>query len=150
MAKQVYDKEGTTSFQFTFIDKSLAQRKGYKEWHVFFSQGFISISDYSTDTRIKISFPEEDHWVYQEREVEWRGDGLCRGSEIKTCDFNLRVDVREYDDSDEEGMADGFLELNTKIGYISILIPYKLALILMKFMAGSTDLEGIYGVHKSK
>jgi len=40
--------------------------------------------------------------------------------------------------------------LNTKIGYISILIPYKLALILMKFMAGSTDLEGIYGVHKSK
>jgi len=156
--KQVYDKEGTTSFQFTFIDKSGLRKKNRPEWHVFFAQGFISIQNYSNQTRIKVTFPEEDHWIYEEREAGWNNGGLCRGAEIKTKDFTLTADVREHQDSDDPdfsphdvgGDNEGYLDLDTKIGHISISIPYKLALNLIKFMAGSTDLEGICGIHKSK
>ena len=159
--KQVYDKEGTTNFQCTFIDKSGLRKKNRPEWHMFFTQGFISIQNYSNQTRIKVNFPEEDHWVYEERETAPRDGSYFRGAEIKTKDFTLTADVREYLDAedpefdpeyDEEGENEGYLELDTKIGYISISIPYKLALNLIKFMAGSTDLEGegICGVIKSK
>ena len=48
--KQTYDKEGTTNFQYTFKVK----RK--TEWHVFFTQGFISIRDVFGITKIKINF----------------------------------------------------------------------------------------------
>jgi hypothetical protein len=156
--KQLYDSAGTTNFQFTFIDKSALQRRNYKEWHVFFAQGFISINDISRNMRIKVNFPEEDHWVYEVREPEWRHGGMCHGAEIKTKDFTLTVDVRTYKDSDDpefdpemdmEGENEGYLELDTKIGYVSIMIPYALALILIKFVGGSTALKGICGVHKS-
>jgi len=158
--KQVYDKEGTTNFQFTFVDKTPLKKRNYKEWHVFFTQGFISINDHSGQTHLKVNYPEEDHWVYEERDVTCNSGSFCRGAEIKTKDFTLIVDVREYlepDDPDfdpeynEEGSPEGYLELNTKISHITISIPYKLALNLMKFMAGSTTkLDGICGVIKSK
>jgi hypothetical protein len=83
---------------------------------------------------------------------------MCHGAEIKTKDFTLTVDVRTYKDSDDpefdpemdmEGENEGYLELDTKIGHVSIMIPYALALILIKFMGGSTALKGICGVHKS-
>jgi hypothetical protein len=158
-SKQVYDKDGTTNFQFTFIDKSSLKKKNRPEWHVFFTQGFISIHDCSKDTRIRVNFPEMDHWVYTEREAEFSCGAICTGAEIKTKDFTLTIDVREYKDSDdpefdtecdEEGENMGYLDLDTKIGRINMTIPYKLALNLMKFMAGSTDLVDICGVHKSK
>ena len=151
--KQIYDKEGTTHFQYTFKVK----RK--TEWHVFFAQGFISISDVFGITKIKINFPEEDHWVYEERETTPSNGGYCRGAEIKTKDFTLTVDVREYldyDDPDfnsefdEAGSPEGYLELDTKIGITTISIPYKFALSIIKFMSGSTDLEGVCGVIKLK
>ncbi len=153
VTKQAYDKEGTTSFHFTFTDKYGLQKKDYKEWYVLFDQGFISIGEDSSNTRIKVKFPKEDHWVYEDREAEWRNGATSKGAEIKTKDFTLTVDVREYKDSDdpefdpendEEGENEGWLVLDTKVGHITMMIPYKLALNLMKFMAGSTtDLEDI-------
>ena len=159
--KQLYDKEGTTNFQFTFVDKTPLKKRNYKEWHVFFTQGFISIQDYSTQSRIKVNFPEEDHWVYEERESSSSSGSFCKGAEIKTKDFTLTVDVREYMDPEdaefdpeyhEEGSPEGYLELNTKISHITISIPYKLALNLIKFMAGSTDMPYgcVCGIIKSK
>ena len=156
---QVYDTNGTTSFQFTFLDKC-------DQWCVFFAQGFISIQDYSTNTRIRVNFPEEDHWTHEEHEADVRDGDHCMSTEIKNKHFTLRVDTRQHkdeldekesheEDSDEEDSheedyyEEGYLELDTKIGITNMTIPCKLALILMKFMAGSTDLKGICGVFKS-
>ena len=148
---QVYDKNGTTSFQFTFEDKCA-------EWCVFFTQGFISIQDYSTDTRIRVNFPEEDHWTHEEYEPEIRNGGYSRTAEIKNKHFTLRVDACKYKsvedgdfdpEYDQDGEDEGCLELDTKIGITNMKIPCKLAFILIKFMAGSTDLKGICGVFKS-
>ena len=155
---QVYDTNGTTSFQFTFVDKSAIKKRNWKEWHVFFAQGFISIQDHTTNTRIRVNFPEEDHWTHEEYETEVRHGGHCSSAKIKNKHFTFRVDARqhkcEYDEDfdsefDEEGEDQGFLELDTKIGITNMAIPCKLALILIKFMDGSTDLEGICGVFKS-
>jgi len=151
--KQTYDKEGTTNFQYTFKVK----RK--TEWHVFFTQGFISIRDVFGITKIKINFPEEDHWTCLEIDSNPNNGGYSRGTEIKTKDFTLTITVREYldfDDPDcnsefdEVGIPEGYLELDTKIGHTTISIPYKLALSIMKFMSGSTDLEGVCGLLKLK
>jgi len=154
IVKQTYDKEGTTNFQYTFKEKK------NKEWLVFFTQGFISISDVFGITRIKINFPEEDHWVYEKIESTIKYGSFCNCSEIKTKDFKLSVHTREHyiDPDDPEytseyedvGKPEGYLELETKIGYTIISIPYKLALSIMKFMSGSTDLEGVCGVIKLK
>ena len=139
MTSQVFDTQGTTSFQFTFVDKSAIKKRNWKEWNVFFSQGFISIHDYSKETRIKVNFPAEDHWTYEERESEFRSGGITRGAEIKNAHFTFTVDVREYIDSDdpafdpecdEEGENEGWLELETQIGHITIMIPYSWPLFL--------------------
>ena len=157
--KQLYDNYGTTNFQFTFIDKRELRKRHHQEWNVFFTQGFISIHNVSKNTRIRVNFPEEDHWVHEKRESEWRDGGICRGAEIKTNHFTLTADVREYIDSDNpefdpdyhtEGENEGYLELVSKNSTINMEIPYKLATNLIKFMGGSTDLDGVRGVLKFK
>lgn len=145
-ANQVYDKDGTTNFQFTFIDQSVIRKRYRPEWHVQFAQGHISINNYSATTLVKVSFPPGDHWVYEGQEEHLHRGAVCSGSKIETKDFMLTVSVRRYLDAEEENEC--YLELDTKFSSTSMMIPYKLALALMKFMSGSTDLEGVSGVHK--
>ena len=49
-------------------------------------------------------------------------------------------------DYHEIGENEGYLVLESKTITIQLPIPYKLALSLLKFMSGSTDLNGMVGV----
>ena len=154
--KQVYDKEGTTNFQYTYVEK--INKTKINEWNVFFTQGFISISNVYDITKIKINFPEEDHWTYEEREQTATEGCFERGGLIKNSHFTLTVDVREYMDDDDDdfdpdyhetGDPEGYIVVQSKTINVTLCIPYKLALSLMKFMSGSTDLDGVCGVIKN-
>ena len=146
--KQVYDFEGTTRFEFTFADKI----DHNEEWYVKFAQGVILISNRSGDTRINVEFPEEDHWTYTGRFTrEEDGDRVyCSfiGAEIKNEHFTLAVslDVEEGEPYDDK--AEATLRLNSKGVSVGAFIPSKLGLLLMCFMAGSTNLDGIHCIHK--
>jgi hypothetical protein len=150
---QIYDKEGTTNFQYTYVEK--IGKKIKEEWNVFFTQGFISISNVYNITKIKVNFPEDDHWIYEEREETSTEGCFERGGEIKNNHFTLKVDVREYMDINnpvfnpdyhETGDPEGYIVLDNKIITVELPIPYKLALSIMKFMTGSTNLDGVCGV----
>jgi hypothetical protein len=156
MANQFFDKDGTTKFQFTFVDRNKVTYKKI-EWCIFFAQGFILIDNH-IGTHIKVNFPEEDHWTYEKREEDANDGGLCHGAEIKNKEFTLTVDVQtylqpgdpEYDpEYHEYSEPEGSLELDNKIIKIKISIPYKLAINMIKFMSGSTELSGVCGVIKS-
>lgn len=153
--KQVFDKEGTTNFQYTFIENISKKKK--EEWSVFFTQGFIGIMNVYNITSIKINFPEEDHWTYEEREVTLTEGCFERGGLIKNNHFTLTVDVREYMDKDNDdfdpeyheiGEPEGYIVVESKTINLTLCIPYKLALSIIKFISGSTDLEDVVGVIK--
>lgn len=155
MPNQIFDEQGTTQFQFTFIDKNKKTLKKI-EWTIFFAQGYILIEN-NRGIRIKINYPEENHWVYEEGDSSYHEGSFCHSAEIKNNEFTLKVDVREYlepGDSDYDPEYDtgedpeGYLDLDNKTIRISIIIPYKLARNLMKFMTGSTQLDNICGVIK--
>jgi len=123
------------NIQFTHVEK-----KHKEEWNISFTQGFISISNVYNITTIKVDFPEEDHWTYEEIEKTESEDSVERGGLIKNSHFILIVDVREYMDIDKSEENEGYLYLESKTITIQLPIPYKLALSLIKFMSGSTDL----------
>jgi len=134
------------NIQFTHVEK-----KHKEEWNIFFTQGFISISNVYNITTIKVNFPEEDHWTYEEREETFSQGSFERGGLIKNSHFTLTVDVREYmnendgefdPDYHELGENEGYLVLESKTITIQLPIPYKLALSLLKFMSGSMNLVG--------
>jgi hypothetical protein len=121
------------NIQFTHVEK-----KHKEEWNISFTQGFISISNVYNITTIKVDFPEEDHWTYEEIEKTESEDSVERGGLIKNSHFILIVDVKEYVSEENEG----YLYLESKTITIQLPIPYKLALSLIKFMSGSMDLVG--------
>ena len=131
---QFFDKKGTTTIQQTFIDK--------EEWSVHFAQGFIAIRNDEV-TSVKLNYNENTHWTYEEHEANVRNGYFTMGAEIKHKLFTLAVDVSECSESES---VDGFLTLDNKIATVVLPIPYGLALSLIKFMSGSTDLEGVLGL----
>lgn len=143
---QTYDHEGTTRFQYTYIDQ------GVGEWCVLFAQGHIKISDVFGTTNLRLNFPETDHWTYERREASVDEDGTVdHGAQIKTNDFTLIVDVCEYleSDDDEPNPNMGFIMLETAVTKLRLSIPYGLAKSLITVMSGSTDPAGVVGIMKS-
>jgi len=105
-----------------------------------------------------MNFPQEDHWTYEECDGDLDNGVISCGAEIKNKHFTLTASFREYksmydDDFDptyhDVGENEGLLRLDTKDISANAVIPYKLAIELTKFMAGSTDLKGVFYVRKS-
>jgi hypothetical protein len=156
--KQTYDAEGTTDFSCSFLERVLPLRKK-TQWMLRFTQGFISIYSPYTGLNIALNFPAKEHWVYTDRESEFRSGATVRGAEIKTSLFTLWADVREYLDPedpafdpeyDEEGENSGHLDLDINGQHITVDLPYRVALGIITLAAGSTDLEGAMHVRKHK
>ena len=156
--KQTYDADGTTDFSCSFMERTGTSRRK-TQWMIRFTQGFISIHSVQTGLDIRLNFPEKEHWVYEEREAEFRSGAVTRGAELKTSLFTLWADVREYMDPndpafdpeyDEEGESTGHLDLMINDQHITLEIPYRVALGLLTLISGSTDLEGAILVRKHK
>ena len=139
MLCQIYDKAGTTHFQFTYVERK-------SEWHVRFSQGSISIKEKFKHKRIKVNFPEADHWTYEQHQSHLCDGVFYRGADIKNRHFTFSVSVHEYLDPDCRD--EGFINLDTETVKTSMAVPYTLALNLMKFMNGSTDLLDVQDIRK--
>lgn len=156
--KQVYDAEGTTDVSCSFLERVWPLRKK-TQWMLRFTHGFISIYSPYTGLNISLNFPKDEHWVYSDRESEFRSGATVRGAEIKTSLFRMEVDVREYLDPndpafdpeyDEEGEHSGHLDLFVNDQHITVNIPYRVALGIIQIASGSTDLEGAMYVRKHK
>lgn len=156
--QQTYDSEGTTDFSCSFMERSGTSRKK-TQWMLRFTQGFISIYSSFTGMNISLNFPTKEHWVYSDRESEFKSGATVRGAEIKTSLFQMEVDVREYLDPDdpafdpefdEEGENSGHLDLYINDQHITMIIPYRVALGIITVASGSTDLEGAIHVRKHK
>lgn len=146
---QFFDKENTVSFQCTFVKEKTKYQKE-EEWCVFFSQGFISIANVFDVTRLKITYNPDDHWVYKERESEYRDDCCVRSAEIKATSFTLQIDIREYKSKkvQNEGYLTLFSNLKEGNNVLQIAIPFGLAEALLVFMSGSTDIKDVVGIIK--
>ena len=129
------------------------------QWTLQFQQGLIRICCISKGPYFRIKYPEDDHWTYKEKEPYWPEGAIQRGVNIKNSKFSLDIDVREYmsaDDPDfdpnhdETGEPEGFMELDAGGHTVSVTIPYKVAIAIMKFVSGSTDTDGISYVRKDR
>lgn len=154
--KQLYDAEGTTHYHCSMIVK---EGISSQQWMLQFAQGYISIYSPSTGLHIRLNYLREEHWTYEYNEPMWRDGAIQRGAILKTSAFTLQADVREYMDPndpefdpeiDEQGENQGYLELYSNSITTSIHVPYKVALGIMKFASGSTDLDGARNVIKYK
>jgi len=148
MSKQVYDTDGTTDFAYIYYE--YVSKKNKDEWKIEFTQGCINIMNVYNTTRIKINYPIEDHWMYQEIVKTYVNNAFEQGGMIKNNHFILQVEVREYMDPNnhefdpkyhEIGDNEGYIMMESKTINVELSIPYKLALSIMKFMSGSTDVK---------
>jgi len=154
--KQVYDAEGTTHYHCSMIVK---EGNSSQQWMLQFAQGYISIYSASTGLHIRLNYPREEHWTYEYEYPAYRDGAIQRGAILKTSNFTLQADVREYLDpkdpdfdpeNDDTGDPQGYLTLSSNNMTNSMHIPYKVALAIMKFASGSTDLDGARNVIKYK
>jgi len=145
---QIYDFEGTTHFEFTFADKIHHN----EEWYVKFAQGLVFISNRSGDTQIRADFPEEDHWTYAGRfRREDDGDRVyCSfiGAEIKNNHFKLAVSLSTEEGEEPTLDEEAILQFEANGSKMHFVIPGRLGLRLMCFMAGSTRLDEIHCIRK--
>lgn len=153
--KQVYDAEGTTHFSFTL---KVVENGKTKQWMLHFSQGFMSIFCPSTGLHFRMTFPYEEHWQYEYTQGVLRHGAVERGAIMRTSKFVLKADVREYidpydisphDEDNIPGEHEGHLDLRSDSMAISVEIPYKVALAIMIFASGSTDIPEARYVTKS-
>jgi hypothetical protein len=127
------------NYQYYFVEND-EQGKRLSEWAVLFGKGHISIEDYARRTRISLKYP---HGIYEKQEVIESKTTICRGAEIRTKYVTLSVYVHEYTDQRPTG---GNIDVVANGASTSVQIPYKLALAIMKFMAGSVDVDGVFAV----
>jgi len=147
---QVFDKQGTTEFGFTFTNFAGIG------WKALFMQGLVLIQDLSNSTMFKVQYPKDKHWTYTKAELSFCEGSICKGGIISNEHFTLSVDVpeepinSEFDPEFYETHDKGYLCLNIGTASTSIDIPSRFAHNLIKFMEGSTDLDNVIDVHKSK
>jgi len=124
------------NYQYYFVENDDQGRK-FSEWAVLFGRGHIFIEDYSRRTRISLKYP---HGKYEKQGVIEGKNTVCRGAEIRTKYATLSVYVHEYTDQRQPG---GTIDLVANDATTSIEVPYNLVLNIMKFMAGSIDVDGV-------
>ena len=126
------------NYQYYFVENDEHGRK-ISEWAVMFGNGHISIEDYDRHTKIAFKYP--DGKFEKQETIEGRYT-VCRGAEIKTKDATLSVYLHEYFVPSNKRSV-GNLDLVANGATTSIEIPYKLAINIMNFMAGSVDVVGV-------
>jgi hypothetical protein len=138
--KQVYDKDGTTFYYCAIFS---TEGGGLHQWLLKFDQGLISIYSTASDLNIALTYPMEEHWVYEEIKP-YESDGTrIRGAKFKTNSFTLSIDVSEFAKSTgPQEHSQGNLELESGGISVTARIPYNIALNIIKFASGSTDLDG--------
>jgi len=140
------EKEGITSFQYYFVENEKSG-KSAEQWGIFFSTTQISIEDFAKKTKICMKFVEGEKTEYRDLDIIEGTYTLCKGGEIAASKFTLSVYVH-YFKNPENQPPQGTLDLVTNSTTTSIDLPYKLALNIIKFMSGSTDVEGVCYVRK--
>ena len=140
------EKEGITSFQYYFVENEKSG-KNATQWGIFFSTTQISIEDFARKTKICMKFVEGEKTEYRDLDVIEGTYTLCKGGEIMARNFTLSVYVH-YFKNPENQAPQGTLDLVTNSTTTSIDLPYKLALNIIKFMSGSTEVEGVCYVRK--
>jgi len=141
ISKQVYDKEGTTDFHCVITTN---EGNGMHQWILHFSQGLIHMYSTSMNLDFQLRFPEDEHWTSEYFEPTKVNDAMKSVTKIKTSEFILQVDILEVDDTDKQS----YLIINMGMQEISVEIPFVLGTNLVKFAAGSTDLDSV--VHATK
>ena len=129
------------NYQYYFVEND-EQGKRLSEWAVLFGKGHISIEDYARCTRIYLKYPDGH---YEKQEVIEGKSTTCRGAEIRTKYVTLSVYVHEYAVPSDRSPV-GNIDVVANGASTSIQVPYKLALAIMKFMAGSIDVDGVFVV----
>jgi hypothetical protein len=151
MAKQTYDAEGTIFYSFSLI---VDEQGKSKRWMMIFTQGMVSIVGCSTGLSFVMNYPKEEHWEYQCLEKVRQDRNTKRGAKIENSKFTLEIWVSEPFTEDDPDFGTGCSvpdgELVMKVGEqsMSSYIPYTVALALIKFTGGSTDIEGATYVTK--
>jgi len=126
------------NYQYYFVEND-DQGKKFSEWAVLFGKGHIFIEDYIQRTKISFKYPSGK---YEKQEVIEGKNTVCRGAEIRTKYVTLSVYVHEYSIPSSKSPV-GNIDLVANDATTSLEIPYKLALNIMKFMAGSIDVDGV-------
>jgi hypothetical protein len=142
---QVYDAEGTTHFSFTLTTNEEGM---IQQWMLHFAQGFISIYCPSTGLHIRINFPNEEHWKSEYKVPVLRDGAVQRSIIMKASTFVLQANVKEYMDP-QSIQHQATLDLSSGSMATTVHIPYKVALAIMKFALGSTDIDEAKYVTKS-
>jgi hypothetical protein len=130
-----------TNYQYYFVEND-EQGNRISEWAVLFGKGHIFIEDYARHTRISLKYPDGK---FEKQEVIEGKSTTCRGAEIRTKHVTLSTYVHEYAVPSDRNPV-GNIDLVANGASTSIQIPYKLALAIMKFMAGSVDVDGVFAV----
>lgn len=151
MAKQIYDADGTTFYSCSVM---VAEDGKAKRWTMAFTQGEIGIFGTSTGLTFRMTYPKDEHWVYECLEPIRQDMNKKRGGQIKNSKFSLEIWITEpYTEEEAEfvsdySLPDGELILTVGGQTMSSNIPYTFAVALMKFASGSTDIEGATRITK--
>ena len=146
MTKQTYDIDGSTYFSCSFMEDG-------EEWDLKFSQGFIRILAPYKAIIIEFNYPEEEHWTYTLNKRTVRDGVVTQGAKIQTSAFTLSVETMENIFSenvgysytgDSKGYLDAYMSCGVNSHHTCIPIPYLVAAGIMRFMSGSTTLDGAF------
>jgi hypothetical protein len=124
------------AFQHYFVDNV---SKKVSQWHVEFGIGRIDIQDCCGQMKFSVKFPGELFWTFMKLPTIYGDYSTCSGAEITTKHITMSVYVHEFKNPDTP--CEGTLDIVTDITTNSISIPYRLALNMIAFMGGSTNLE---------
>ena len=119
-------------FQKFYIDKNEIG-KIVSSWGALFGSRYIHIEDYLKKSKLYVNIPDDTHVVYKPQDIIKGLYTVSKGAEIMTHDFTLNVYVHEYNEPSIE-KSDGNLDFISNSMSSSIIIPYRMAIDIMKFM----------------